>query len=275
MPCRNHPSGTSQCPDARACWIHSSSSWHTPSYVTHLSHFQQSENLVPPDAPVTQPITYSPVRPDILLLFTHLFNAKQPPHPTIRIPLVIGPCEDDASLRLGGSGGSRTRKHFQQSEDLVPTDALVTQPITCSPVRPDVLPLFTHLFNIEQLPCPATVVASEVVMETLVIDPDEDHESLRFKARREGDRMSECLQQATNAYARNGKRLARELSLKGEAHKENTGTSQCPIEQAWYIPSGRTTMTLVDRPLKHKTYLRVLTASSPDIIVHDPKTRTN
>src|SRR5437588_2209173 len=107
------------------------------------------------------------------LLFTHLFNAKQPPHPTIRASLVINPCEGDASLHLGGSGGSRTSKYSQQSEDPVPTDASVTQPIIHSPVRLDMLLLFTHLFNTEQLPRSATVVASEVVMETLVIDPHE------------------------------------------------------------------------------------------------------
>ena len=52
-------------------------------------------------------------------------------------------------------------------------------------------------------------------------DLHEDHESLRLKARREGDRMAECFQQSKEAFASNQKRLAKELSIMGRAHKEN------------------------------------------------------
>lgn len=54
-----------------------------------------------------------------------------------------------------------------------------------------------------------------------MIDPDENHEHLRLRARLEGDQMSECFQQAAKAFDRNEKKLANELSLKGQAHKAN------------------------------------------------------
>jgi len=60
-----------------------------------------------------------------------------------------------------------------------------------------------------------------VVAAELVIDPDEDHQSLRLQARREGDLMSDFFQQATEAFNRNEKRIAHELSLEGQAHKAN------------------------------------------------------
>jgi len=75
----------------------------------------------------------------------------------------------------------------------------VTQPIIYSPLRPDILLLITHLFITGQLTRPATAVASEVVVGTLVLDPHEDHRE---------------------AFIGNDKRLAKELFLKGEAHKE-------------------------------------------------------
>ena len=52
-------------------------------------------------------------------------------------------------------------------------------------------------------------------------DLREDHESLRLKARREGERMAECFQQRKEALASNQKRRAKELSIMGQAHKEN------------------------------------------------------
>ncbi|OAX31086.1 hypothetical protein K503DRAFT_671266, partial [Rhizopogon vinicolor AM-OR11-026] len=46
------------------------------------------------------------------------------------------------------------------------------------------------------------------------------HKSLRFKARREGGRMVVYFHQSREAFIGNDKRLAKEFSLKGEAHKE-------------------------------------------------------
>jgi hypothetical protein len=54
-----------------------------------------------------------------------------------------------------------------------------------------------------------------------VSDSHGDHESLRSKARREGDRMAECFNQSREAFGRNERGLAKELSLKGQSHKEN------------------------------------------------------
>jgi hypothetical protein len=54
-----------------------------------------------------------------------------------------------------------------------------------------------------------------------VSDLHEDHESLRLKARRERDRMAECFHQSKEAFTSNQKRLAKELSIMGRAHKEN------------------------------------------------------
>ncbi|KAJ8591163.1 DUF1771-domain-containing protein [Rhizopogon salebrosus TDB-379] len=91
--------------------------------------------------------------------------------------------------------------HPTRTASLAPRDAPVAKPV--------------------QYTQPVTIIAPEVAVAPLVIDPPEDHESLRFKARREGDRMSECFSQSQEAYVRGEKRLAKELSLSGEAHKEN------------------------------------------------------
>jgi len=58
-------------------------------------------------------------------------------------------------------------------------------------------------------------------VEPVVIDPHEDPTSLRSKARNEGDRMTECFKQSREAFARKEGKRAKDLSLKGEAHKEN------------------------------------------------------
>jgi DNA-nicking Smr family endonuclease len=63
--------------------------------------------------------------------------------------------------------------------------------------------------------------APEVVVTPIVIDPDEDANSLRLKARNEGNRMEECFKQSREAFARNKKALAKHLSLRGEAYKVN------------------------------------------------------
>jgi hypothetical protein len=55
----------------------------------------------------------------------------------------------------------------------------------------------------------------------VVIDPHEDPQSLRLKARNLGDLMEECFKKSREAFARNERRLAKELSLEGEAHKYN------------------------------------------------------
>jgi DNA-nicking Smr family endonuclease len=63
--------------------------------------------------------------------------------------------------------------------------------------------------------------APEVVETPIVIDPYEDTDSLRLKARNEGSRMEECFKLSREAFARNERALAKQLSLKGEAHKAN------------------------------------------------------
>ncbi|KAG0692226.1 hypothetical protein DFH29DRAFT_817924, partial [Suillus ampliporus] len=44
---------------------------------------------------------------------------------------------------------------------------------------------------------------------------------LRLKARNEGDRMEECFKQSKEAFTRNERKLAKQLSLRGGAHKDN------------------------------------------------------
>ncbi|KAG1752990.1 hypothetical protein EDB19DRAFT_2035542 [Suillus lakei] len=63
--------------------------------------------------------------------------------------------------------------------------------------------------------------APEVAVTPIVIDPHEDPESLRLKARNEGGRMEECFKQSREAFARNERGLAKQLSLRGGAHKDN------------------------------------------------------
>ncbi|KAG2038133.1 hypothetical protein BDR03DRAFT_1091372 [Suillus americanus] len=63
--------------------------------------------------------------------------------------------------------------------------------------------------------------APEVDVTPVVIDPNEDTDSLRLKARNEGNLMEECFNQSREAYARNERRLAKQLSLRGEAYKVN------------------------------------------------------
>jgi DNA-nicking Smr family endonuclease len=55
----------------------------------------------------------------------------------------------------------------------------------------------------------------------VVIDPHEDIDSLRLKARHEADRMKESFKQSREAFARNERGLAKQLSLRGEAYKDN------------------------------------------------------
>jgi len=52
------------------------------------------------------------------------------------------------------------------------------------------------------------------------VAPD-SHEDLRIRARHEGAQMAEYFRQSQEAFARNEKRLAKELSLEGQVHKEN------------------------------------------------------
>lgn len=58
-------------------------------------------------------------------------------------------------------------------------------------------------------------------MAPVVIDPHEDIGSLRLKARNEGDRMEKCFKESREAFARDERGLAKQLSLRGEAYKDN------------------------------------------------------
>ena len=49
-------------------------------------------------------------------------------------------------------------------------------------------------------------------------DTKEYYESLRAKAKQEGDEMAKCFQQSHEAYARREGALAKELSEKGKQH---------------------------------------------------------
>jgi hypothetical protein len=51
--------------------------------------------------------------------------------------------------------------------------------------------------------------------------PPEVPESIRTRARHEGDRMADCFRRSQEAFARNEKGLAKELSVEGKAHREN------------------------------------------------------
>jgi hypothetical protein len=68
--------------------------------------------------------------------------------------------------------------------------------------------------------CP-TARAPEVPVARVVIDPHEDPKSLRLKATQEGDRMGKCFKERNEARARNEHQRAKELTQRGEAHKEN------------------------------------------------------
>ncbi|KAG2146397.1 uncharacterized protein EDB93DRAFT_473684 [Suillus bovinus] len=87
--------------------------------------------------------------------------------------------------------------------------------------------------------------APEIAVTPVVIDPYEDADSLRHKARIEGDRMGECFKQSREAFIRNERRLAKELSLKGEAHKDNM--TRLNKAASTKIFEG---MRLVDRPCR-------------------------
>ncbi|KIK47133.1 hypothetical protein CY34DRAFT_293087 [Suillus luteus UH-Slu-Lm8-n1] len=83
------------------------------------------------------------------------------------------------------------------------------------PVSPNVSPV------VEPLQSRIPQRAPEVVVTPVVIDPYEDIDSLRLKARHEGDRMKESFKQSREAFARNERGLAKQLSLRGEAYKDN------------------------------------------------------
>jgi hypothetical protein len=55
----------------------------------------------------------------------------------------------------------------------------------------------------------------------VVIDPDEDIDSLRLKARNERDHMEDCFKRRRSAIGRDEQDLARQLLLEGEAYKDN------------------------------------------------------
>lgn len=58
-------------------------------------------------------------------------------------------------------------------------------------------------------------------MTPIEIDPHQDADSLRLKARIEGDHMEECLKQSRAAYANKNRGRAKEFSLMGKVHKVN------------------------------------------------------
>ncbi|OAX33894.1 DUF1771-domain-containing protein [Rhizopogon vinicolor AM-OR11-026] len=133
-------------------------------------------------------------------------------------PLVIDPHEDHESLCFKARHQENwMAEFFRQSNAAFARNekGLAKEPF---------LNGLAHKANMELLDREASAKifqAPEVGVVPLVIDPHEDHESLRFRARSEGNLMSEYFQQATNAFARNEKGLAKELSLKGQMHKAN------------------------------------------------------
>ncbi|KAG1760494.1 hypothetical protein EDD22DRAFT_954869 [Suillus occidentalis] len=94
-----------------------------------------------------------------------------------------------------------------------PSVRLPAQPTP--PVSPHVSPVVEPL----QSRIPQRV--PEVAVTPVVIDPHEDIDSLRLKARHEADRMKESFKQSREAFARNERGLAKQLSLRGEAYKDN------------------------------------------------------
>ncbi|KIK47132.1 hypothetical protein CY34DRAFT_292543 [Suillus luteus UH-Slu-Lm8-n1] len=96
-----------------------------------------------------------------------------------------------------------------------------------SPVSPDVSPVVEPL----QSPIPQRsrrvsgpelpTRAPEDIVVPVVIDPDEDSQSLRLKARNAGDCMKECFKQSKEAFNSDDRGLAKRLSLRGEKYKDN------------------------------------------------------
>ncbi|KAG1813737.1 hypothetical protein EV424DRAFT_1416214 [Suillus variegatus] len=86
------------------------------------------------------------------------------------------------------------------------------------------------------------------VVTRIEIDPHEAAYSLRLKARDERDRMKRCFKQRDKASADNNERLAEELSLRGNVHKDNM--MRLNKEASTKIFDG---MRLIDRPPRSDT----------------------
>ncbi|OAX33267.1 DUF1771-domain-containing protein [Rhizopogon vinicolor AM-OR11-026] len=84
-------------------------------------------------------------------------------------------------------------------------------------------PVAKPVKHTQQPPRHVTTVAPEAVVAPPATNPPshEDPKSLRSKARCEGDQMAECFNQSQAAFVGNDKSLTKELSLKGQVHKEN------------------------------------------------------
>ncbi|KAG2750763.1 hypothetical protein P692DRAFT_20801486 [Suillus brevipes Sb2] len=103
-----------------------------------------------------------------------------------------------------------------------PSVRLPAQPTP--PVAPNVSPVVEPLQSRIPQVCLSVINlarAPEVVVTPVVIGPHEDIDSLRLKARHEADRMKESFKQSREAFARNERGLAKQLSLRGEAYKDN------------------------------------------------------
>ncbi|KAG1885144.1 hypothetical protein F4604DRAFT_153365 [Suillus subluteus] len=183
-------------------------------HTSYQPHRQPSVRLpalpTPPVSPDVVPVT-EPVRchiPQPHRQQSVQFPAQLSPPVSLDVAAVTEPVRSDIP------------QHYRQQSVRIP--AQLTHPVSpdvaavTEPVRSDIPEQSRHISGPELV-----ARAPEVVVTPIVIDPYEDAGSLRLKARIEGSRMEECFKQSREAFARNERGLAKQLSLRGEAYKAN------------------------------------------------------
>ncbi|KAG1802623.1 uncharacterized protein HD556DRAFT_699881 [Suillus plorans] len=187
-PSTHQPPSTHQSPSAhqppfshQPSSFHQSPSAHQPPFSHQPSSFYQSPSAHQP------PFSHQPSS------FHQSPSAHQPPppHQPRRQPSVRFPAQPTPLV----------------SPDVAPVNEPVRSHIPQRSRRPSGPDLPTR--------------TPEIVVTPVEIDPYEDADSLRRKARIEGGRMEKCFKQSQEAYNdKNGGR-AKELSSRGEAYKDN------------------------------------------------------
>ncbi|KAG2148596.1 hypothetical protein BD769DRAFT_576855 [Suillus cothurnatus] len=184
-------------------------------------------------SPSQQRSTYPPLRPaaehsqSSFAYQSPLQYTPRQPHrqPSVRTPAQRTPSVSPSVAPVIGPVRSHIPQDIRSQPHRQPSVRIPAR--HTSPVSPDVTPVTEPVRS--QIPQTSRRFsgpelasrAPEVIETPIVIDPYEDTDSLRLKARNEGSRMEECFKQSREAFARNEKALAKQLSLKGEAHKAN------------------------------------------------------
>ncbi|KAG1816052.1 uncharacterized protein BJ212DRAFT_1356152 [Suillus subaureus] len=218
---------------------------HLPQYIPYRPYRQQSvqfpAQLTPPVSPDVAPVT-EPLRSyipqDTPFQPYRQQSIQFPAQPTLPVSLdvtaVTEPIRSDTpqACLLTSSKYSQPPSAHRSPSQYTPFQPYCQQSVQfpaqlSPPVSPDVAlviepvqsdtPQQSRRFSGPEL----VTRAPEVVVTPIVIDPYEDPGSLRLKARSEGSRMEECFKQSREAFARNERALAKQLSLRGEAYKAN------------------------------------------------------